>query len=73
MTPIRMLYTSSLHDKSMLVDIYHFHQCDDTLDVLATGWLVEAQSWITVPVFMLTPIVENKKKTLNEAKEKKDD
>lgn len=74
MTPIRMSYFDSIEDKEFMIDVYHFHQLEDTLDVLVTGWLVESECWITVPIFMITPIVKKqKKKALNESEKKHND
>lgn len=73
MFPIKMMYKSSVADKEHIVDVYAINILDDTLETFATCWMENSDCWLTVPIFMLSPIKPKKKKMLQEAKENNDD
>ena len=64
--PIRMYYQPSEHSEPRKIDVYHFHNINETLECFATGWLLDVDTWVTVPVYMLKPIKKKTKKILNE-------
>ena len=54
--PIRMIYEPNSHERGVEVDVYHWHQLDDTLDCFVTAWVVEKEYWITVPIHTIRPV-----------------
>lgn len=65
--PIRMLYQPNSIETGVEIDVYHFHQLEETLDCFVTGWVVNEGYWITTPIHTLKPIDTLKKKLpLNE-------
>ena len=53
--PIRMIYEPTSTEKGIEVDVYHFHQLDESLDCFVTAWVIEKEYWITVPINTLRP------------------
>ena len=53
--PIRMIYEPTSTEKGVEVDVYHFHQLDESLDCFVTAWVIEKEHWITVPIYTLRP------------------
>ena len=64
--PIRMTYQPSIHSDPLEIDVYHIQHTVDTLECVATGWLIKSETWVTVPIFMLTPCKKKTKKKLTE-------
>lgn len=60
--PIRMIYEPNSLEKGVEVDVYHFHQLDDTLDCFVTAWVVDKGYWLTVPLHTVRPVTKTKKK-----------
>ena len=53
--PIRMTYEPTSTEKGVEVDVYHFHQLDESLECYVTAWVIEKEYWITVPINTLRP------------------
>ena len=53
--PIRMIYEPTSTEKGVEVDVYHFHQLDESLECFVTAWVIEKEYWITVPLYTLRP------------------
>lgn len=63
--PIKMIYEPSSTQEGIEVDVYHFHQLDDTLDCFVTAWVPEKEYWLTVPLHTLRPVSKRKKEVLH--------
>lgn len=64
--PIRMIYEPTATEKGIEVDVYHFHQLDESLECYVTAWVIENEYWLTVPIHTLRPLKLNLRKELLE-------
>lgn len=60
--PIRMIYEPDLVSKGVEIDVYHFHQENDTLKCFVTAWVIDEGYWLTVPLDTVRPITKTKKR-----------
>ena len=59
--PIRMTYEEKEPTITTVdVDLYKIITDPETLECYGLCWVPSKEYWITVPMFMLTPIKENK-------------
>lgn len=65
--PIKMIYKENHMDDGKEVLVYDFlHETIETYQSFALCWVPSSEMWITVPIVYLTPVMNFKKKKLNE-------
>ena len=66
MMPIRMIYEPTTTQPGVEIDVYHFHQLDESLDCFVTAWVVNQGYWLTVPIDTIRPCSLSPRKELIE-------